>query len=126
MSTARVDSWLSINHDGEVAIFVGKVELGTGIMTAFAQIAAEEFDVPFARVTVIQGDTNLTPDQGYTAGSMSIQVARPILQQAAAEARSILIDRAATLLNVPDTDLQVLDGVIVSKNDATSPCPTGR
>jgi nicotinate dehydrogenase subunit B len=81
--------------------------------------------VPFARVTVIQGDTDLTPDQGYTAGSMSIQVARPILQQAAAEARSILIDRAATLLNVPDTDLQVHDGVIVSKTDATKSVPYG-
>src|SRR3954466_16352932 len=114
----RVDSWLSISKKGDVAIFVGKVELGTGIMTAFAQIAAEELDVPFARVTVIQGDTDLTPDQGYTAGSMSLQVARPILQQAAAEARSILIDRAAILLSVPDTDLIVHDGVIVSKSDA--------
>ncbi len=122
----RVDSWLSISQTGDVAIFVGKVELGTGIMTAFAQIAAEELDVPFARVTVIQGDTDLTPDQGYTAGSMSIQVARPILQQAAAEARSILIDRAATLLNVPDTDLQVHDGVIVSQTDATNPFPMER
>src|SRR4051812_10779006 len=49
----HVDSWLSISQKGDVAIFVGKVELGTGIMTAFAQITAEELDVPFARVTVI-------------------------------------------------------------------------
>src|SRR3954467_6293349 len=76
----QVDSWLSISQKGDVAIFVGKVELGTGVMTAFAQIAAEELDVPFVRVTVIQGDTDLTPDQGYTAGSMSIQVAKPVLQ----------------------------------------------
>ena len=56
---------------------------------------------------------------------MSIQVARPILQQAAAEARSILIERAAALLDVPDTDLQVHDGVIVSKTSATKSVPYG-
>src|SRR4051794_25641147 len=56
---------------------------------------------------------------------MSIQVARPILQQAAAAARSILLDRAAALLNVPDTDLQVHDDVIVSKNDAKKSVPYG-
>jgi nicotinate dehydrogenase subunit B len=121
----RVDSWLSINPQGDVTIFVGKVELGTGIMTAFAQIAAEELDVPFARVAVIQGDTDLTPDQGYTAGSMSIQVAKPVLQQAAAEARQILLERAADRLGVPDTELQVHDGVIASTSDPSKSVPYG-
>src|SRR4051794_21230216 len=121
----RVDSWLAIDQKGDVSIFVGKVELGTGIMTAFAQIAAEELDVPFARVTVMQGDTDLTPDQGYTAGSMSIQVAKPVLQQAAAEARQILLERAADRLGVPTTELHVQDGVIASTRDATKSVPYG-
>ena len=110
----RVDSWLSIDKDGRVTIYVGKVELGTGVMTALAQIAAEELDVPFKAVTVIQGDTDLTPDQGYTAGSMSLQTARPVLQQAAAEARSVLLERASSQLGEPTSELQIRDGVISS------------
>jgi nicotinate dehydrogenase subunit B len=116
----RVDSWLAIDKHGDVTIFVGKVELGTGVMTALAQIAAEELYVAFARVRVIQGDTELTPDQGYTAGSMSLQVARPILQQAAAEARSILLERGATRLSLPGSELQVRDGVISSIHDPST------
>lgn len=122
--SARVDSWLAIDKDGNVTIYVGKVELGTGIMTALAQIAAEELDVPFARVTVIQGDTERTPDQGYTAGSMSIQAARPILQQAAADARLALLERAADRLGAPISDLEVHDGVI-SAGDASKSVPYG-
>lgn len=121
----RVDSWLVIDNDGGVTIYVGKVELGTGVMTAFAQIAAEELDVPFARVTVIQGDTELTPDQGYTAGSMSIQVVRPVLQQAAAAARRTLLERAAERLGVPSNALQVREGVIYSAADASKSAPYG-
>jgi CO/xanthine dehydrogenase Mo-binding subunit len=121
----RVDSWLSIDQDGRVTIYVGKVELGTGIMTALAQIAAEELDVQFTAVTVIQGDTDLTPDQGYTAGSMSIQTARPVLQQAAAEARSVLLERAASALGVSGDDLQIRDGVISSLSLPEKSVPYG-
>jgi CO/xanthine dehydrogenase Mo-binding subunit len=120
-----VDSWLAVDSNGDVTIYVGKVELGTGIMTALAQIAAEELDVPFARVTVIQGDTDLTPDQGYTAGSQSLQSSRPVLQQAAAEARAILLDRASDRLGVPSTELRVRDGVIVAASDASKSVPYG-
>src|SRR5215212_9162148 len=121
----RVNSWLSIDKNGVVTIYVGKVELGTGIMTALAQIAAEELDVPFAQVIVIQGDTELTPDQGYTAGSMSLQVAGPVIQQAAAEVRLILLERAAARLGVPNDTLQVHDGVIVVASDQSKSVPYG-
>jgi nicotinate dehydrogenase subunit B len=120
-----VESWLSIDRDGGVTIYVGKVELGTGVMTALAQVAAEELDVPFARVTVIQGDTELTADQGYTAGSMSIQATRPVLQQAAAEARLILLDRAAERLGIPSNELHVREGVIVATSDGSTSVPYG-
>src|SRR4051812_34190858 len=65
----QLDSWLAIARDGSVTLFTGKVDLGTGIETALAQIAAEELDVPFARVKVVQGDTAYSPDQGPTVGS---------------------------------------------------------
>src|SRR5262249_61706936 len=68
-----LDAWLRINADGSATIFTGKVELGQGIVTALAQIAAEELDLPIARVEMISGDTAQTPDEGYTSGSQSIE-----------------------------------------------------
>jgi len=72
-TTAQVDSWLSIDPRGSVTVYLGKVELGTGIETAFTQLVADELDVPLGAVTIVQGITGVTPDQGYTAGSQSIQ-----------------------------------------------------
>src|SRR3954470_9715568 len=69
----EVDGFLAIGADGRVTVFSGKVDLGTGVRTALTQMAAEELDVPLDRVTVIQGDTALTPDQGPTYGSLSVQ-----------------------------------------------------
>src|ERR1044071_7282219 len=67
-----LDDWLAIATDGTITAFSGKVELGTGVRTALAQIVAEELDVPLERVQMIMGDTARTPDEGYTAGSMTI------------------------------------------------------
>src|SRR5262245_15076312 len=68
-----LDAWLRINADGSAAIFTGKVELGQGVLTALAQIAAEELDLPLARVEMVSGDTARTPDEGWTAGSQSTE-----------------------------------------------------
>jgi hypothetical protein len=68
----QVDGFLAIDEKGMVTVYAGKVDLGTGVRTAFAQIAAEELDVPMVRVNVVQGDTALTPDQGPTYGSLSV------------------------------------------------------
>ena len=73
VATDQVDGFLAIDARGRVTVYSGKVDLGTGVQTAMAQIAAEELSVPLDRVTVIQGDTALTPDQGVTFGSLSIQ-----------------------------------------------------
>src|SRR6516165_7583856 len=64
-----LDAWLRINADGSAVILTGKVELGQGIVTALAQIAAEELDLPLARIEMISGDTARTPNEGYTSGS---------------------------------------------------------
>jgi CO/xanthine dehydrogenase Mo-binding subunit len=117
VSGDTVDSWLEIDADGNVTIYAGKVELGTGITTALAQIVAEELDVAFDRTTMIVGDTFLSPDQRYTAGSKSIQVAGPVLQQAAAEARLVLLTRASEQLGVPADQLQVEDGIVSATGD---------
>ena len=100
VALTEVDSYLVIDANGAVTLYSGKVDLGTGVTTALAQMAAEELDVPFARITVVQGDTTLTPEQGSTWGSLSIQVGGIQIRQASAAAKAALIDQAATRLGV--------------------------
>ena len=69
--------WVRIGSDGVVQVRSGKVELGQGVLTALAQIAAEELDVDGMRVQMIPAATDLSPDEGYTAGSRSIQNSGP-------------------------------------------------
>ena len=80
-----VDSYLAIGADGRITVYSGKVDLGTGVRTALTQIVADELDVPLNHVTLIQGDTLLTPDQGPTYGSLSIQNGGAQLRRAAAD-----------------------------------------
>lgn len=107
-----LDAWLRINADGSVTVFTGKVELGQGIVTALAQIAAEELEVPLARVTMVSGDTGRTPNEGQTAGSQSIEQSGTALRMAGAEVRALLIDLAAKKLGFAADTLKVTDGVI--------------
>ncbi len=113
----RIDSWLAIAEDGGVTLFTGKVELGTGIETALAQIAAEELDVPFARMSVVQGDTAVSPDQGRTVGSLSVSQGGVAVRRAAAEARQALVRLAAEHLGAPTEQLVVRDGVVSVAGD---------
>jgi nicotinate dehydrogenase subunit B len=115
VSTEQVDGFIGINGKGEVTLYAGKVDLGTGVRTALAQIVAEELDVPFSAVMVIQGDTALTPDQGVTSGSLSIQNGGSQIRQAGATARQALLSMAAKKLKVEPGDLSVSEGQITSK-----------
>jgi nicotinate dehydrogenase subunit B len=85
-----LDAWIRIDADGTATVFTGKVELGQGILTALAQIAAEELDLPLARVTMIPGDTGRTPNEGVTSGSQSIENSGTALRLAAAEVVQIM------------------------------------
>src|SRR4051812_35721447 len=111
----ELDSFLAIGGDGRVTVFSGKVDLGTGVRTALTQMAAEELDVPLDRVTVIQGDTALTPDQGPTYGSLSIQNGGVQIRQAAATARRRLVELAAQKLNAAPDSLTTQDGMVKPK-----------
>jgi nicotinate dehydrogenase subunit B len=107
-----LDSWLAVAPDGTVTVFSGKVDLGTGVETALAQIVAEELDVPFDRIKMIGLDTTKAIDQGTTAGSRTIERGGPQLRQAAAAARQELFKLAAARLNAPVDALAVKDGVV--------------
>lgn len=108
----QVDDWLAIEPDGTVTVLSGKVELGTGVRTALAQIVAEELDVPVERVRMVMGQTGRTPDEGYTAGSMTILSGGTALRQASAQARQALLEMASDRLDAAADELQVRDGVI--------------
>ncbi len=112
LAATQLDSWLAIARDGKVTIFTSKVELGTGVETALAQMVAEELDVPFGRVYMDVGDTDRTVDQAVTAGSRTLERAGPQLRQAAAAARRQLLKLASDRLGVPATNLTVSDGVV--------------
>ena len=111
----EVDAFLAIDPRGGVTLYSGKVDLGTGIGTALTQIVAEELDVPLARVQVVEGDTALTPAQGKTWGSLSIQNGGVQIRQAAATARRALLQEAAKRLGTPAEDLIVEQGTVRSR-----------
>jgi nicotinate dehydrogenase subunit B len=109
-----LDAWIRIGTDGTAIVCTGKVELGQGIVTALAQIAAEELDLPLARVQVISGDTEKTPNEGVTAGSQSIENSGTALRLAGAQVRAILLELAAKRLGVDATVLSVADGIVAA------------
>src|SRR5256885_1426820 len=111
-----LDAWIRINADGTATVFTGKVELGQGIVTALAQIAAEELDLPLARISMISGDTGRTPNEGQTAGSQSTENSGTALRLAAAEVRAILIELASARLEMSADSLSVADGVVSAAN----------
>src|SRR5712671_3706604 len=106
-----LDAWLRIDPNGTVTIFTGKIELGQGIGTALTQIAADELDVDLKRIRIVHGDTALTPNEGQTAGSQSVENSGTALRFACAEARDILVNAAAAKLGVAAATLTVKDGV---------------
>ena len=118
----QIDSWLAVHGNGTVTVFTGKVELGTGVMTTTMQLVDDELDVPLAKVTVVEGDTWRTVDQGFTAGSQSNKTeyaATGALRQAAAEARLALLNMASQQLGVPAAQLTVKDGVVSAQGDSS-------
>jgi CO/xanthine dehydrogenase Mo-binding subunit len=108
----RLDRWVRFNADRTVTVLSGKVELGQGIETALAQVAAEELDVPLDRVALVAGDTATGPNEGFTAGSQSIEQGAAAMRAACAEVRKLFVDAAARRLEVGAAELAVRDGAI--------------
>jgi len=107
-----LDSWLAITPDGFVTFYTSKVEIGTGTITALAQIVAEELDLPIDRIKMDSGDTSRTIEQGSTVGSRTIERAGPQIRQAAAAARHELLKLAAERFGAPVEKLSIVDGVV--------------
>ena len=110
----RLGDWLRVLRSGVVEVRPGKVELGQGVLTALSQVAAEELDVGVARLRMIPAATGTSPDEGYTAGSLSIQDSGSAIRLVCAEARGLYLGVAAAGLGVPESKLTVADGQILA------------
>ncbi|WP_426440408.1 molybdopterin cofactor-binding domain-containing protein [Bradyrhizobium genosp. P] len=110
----KLEGWIRLEPDETVIIFTGKAELGQGILTALAQVAAEELDVGFDKIRMISADTSRGPDEQYTFGSQSVEQGGSAIRAASAQARGILLAAAARRFGVRPEDLQIKAGVIAS------------
>ncbi|MES2192878.1 MAG: molybdopterin cofactor-binding domain-containing protein [Pseudomonadota bacterium] len=108
----RLSSWLRFSREGQVTVSPGKVEIGQGIVTALAQIAADELDIDIGRVQMVRASTAASPNEGVTSGSLSVQQSGRAIRQACAEVRQIFLDAAADRLGVGSDALAVEDGTI--------------
>lgn len=106
----RLSQWLRIQEDGTVLVRSGKVELGQGIATALAQLVAGELGVALERIRMVPANTLLSPDEGVTAGSLSVQESGAALRQVCVEARAIFLQAAAQRLGVSPDAFEVSDG----------------
>jgi isoquinoline 1-oxidoreductase len=113
---ADFNAFLHIGANGRVTLFVGKIEMGQGIVTGLPQIVAEQLDVPLDRVDCVMGDTDLCPFDNGTFGSLSVWRLGPVLHAAAAEARAVLVQLASEKLGVPAAELHVTDGVVATRD----------
>jgi CO/xanthine dehydrogenase Mo-binding subunit len=114
---ANVANWLVMDRTGHVTLLVGKVELGTGVQTALSQIAADELDVSFDAIRVIAGETGITPNQGLTAGSQTIESGAVPLRRAAAQARRLLLAAAAKQLGADIDTLGTNGGRVMAPGE---------
>ncbi|WP_460450170.1 xanthine dehydrogenase family protein molybdopterin-binding subunit [Alsobacter sp. SYSU BS001988] len=110
----RLDAWIRVGEDDAVTVFTGKAELGQGIKTALLQIAAEQLDVDPSRLTLVTADTARTANEGFTAGSHSMQDSGTAILHASAQVREILLGLAAARLALAVGELQVRDGRILA------------
>lgn len=114
---ARVESFVAIGADGRATVYVGKVDLGNGSRTALAQLAADELDLPFDRITLVMGDTATTPDQWLTGASTTIAQGGMELRRACATARAALLAQGAARLGINADAATARDGLVMAKAD---------
>ncbi len=102
-------SWLEIRNDNTILVRTGRAEIGTGISAFYAQTIAEELNVRPEAITLIMGDTDITPDGGYSSGYLS---GAANLRKVGAYTYQALLELAVTQLGVPVSNLSVADGIV--------------
>src|SRR3954447_16158970 len=107
-----LSSWIKVSPEGHVVLSPGKVEIGQGIVTALAQIAADELDVHLDRVRLVRATTAGSPNEGVTSGSLSVQQSGRAVRHVCAEVRQLFLAAAAEKLGVDVDALAISDGEI--------------
>jgi len=115
LDPGELDGFFAVHADGSVTLFSGKVDLGQGLRVAYKQIVAEELGIAPDRVSLVEGDTALTPDQGPTAGSSGVMRGGMQIRRAAATAREALIRVASEQLGLPVEELEAANGEVRSR-----------
>ena len=105
-----LSQWIAFDEPGRVRVGSGRVEIGQGILTALTQIAAEELDVTFEQVNLVSGQTDFSPNEGFTSGSYSIAIGGASIRLVCAEVRSLFLERAAEKLGCKANELSIVDG----------------
>ena len=116
----NIGAWIHIDEDGRLNIFTGKVEIGQNIRTSLAQAVAEELHVPVSMIRLTMADTELTPFDMGTFGSLTTPAMAPQLHRAAAAAREVLIEIAAGQLNVEPASVHIVDARFVNHDKSKS------
>ena len=110
--TPQLDAWIRVAPDGRITVFTGKAELGQGLTTALLQVAAEQLDVAVGRIELVTADTARTANEGFTAGSHSMQDSGTAIMNAAAQVRGLLANAAVTAFGVSPDDVSISDGSV--------------
>src|SRR5437764_6132690 len=105
----KLSSWLKFSAQGQVTVSPGKVEIGQGIVTALAQIAADELGIDLSRVQMVRASTAVSPNEGVTSGSLSVQQSGRALRHVCAEVRQIFLQLASERLPLSIDALDVED-----------------
>lgn len=114
------NAFVRIGADNRVTCLVGKIEMGQGPITSFAQMVAEELDVAYEAVEMVMGDTGLCPWDAGTWGSLSTRYYGVFVKEAACEAKGVLKQLAAEKLSLPEARLKTAQGAVFDKrNPAT-------
>lgn len=106
--------WVQLLADGRFQIYSGKVELGQGISAALVKVACEELCIHPEQVDLVAGHTALSPDEGYTAGSLSIEAGATALRHACIYMRELFAIQAAEHLAVSLEDLMLAQGMFIA------------
>jgi nicotinate dehydrogenase subunit B len=115
----RLDQWVAFESHGVVRLATGKVEIGQGIVTALVQIAAEELGVEPGRFRVVSGETGRVPDEGYTAGSRSVEMSGGSIRVVCAEVRALFLRHLAARLGCLSSELSIQDGRFLQQGRET-------
>ena len=107
-----LSSWIRFSTEGQVLVSPGKVEIGQGIVTTLAQLAADELDIDIGRVKMVRASTASSPNEGVTSGSLSVQQSGRAIRQACAEIRQIFLTAASERFEVDAESLDINDGTI--------------